>query len=338
MTEKPTLSSVAKAAGVSVPTVSQVMRGTGRISEETRDKVMRAAKQLHYVPNSRAASMRSGENREVGFVINRFANPFNAEVLSGALDLLEAEGYLVSILDTRDDAARQAQQLETFIGSGRGGLIWVPAAETTDETLGLLRTHRVPTVTFMRQISDDFDHVGIQNRDATGIATAHLVSLGHRRIAFLGGTEMTSVRQERIAGYKDALARVGQADPVIWPSHDTKRAGRDAIKALLQDHPDVTAVVCNGDIVALGACLGLAELGLQPGRDVSVLGFDDIDDASMAMPRLSTMSVAPKSLGATLARTLLKRLADPMAAVMVSQLPATFVERETTGRGPSAAF
>ncbi|WP_170593506.1 LacI family DNA-binding transcriptional regulator, partial [Ruegeria arenilitoris] len=80
MPAKPTLASVAKAAGVSIPTVSQVMRGTGRISEQTRKKVLQAAEDLHYVTDSRAASMRSGENREIGFVLNQFANPFNAEV------------------------------------------------------------------------------------------------------------------------------------------------------------------------------------------------------------------------------------------------------------------
>ena len=84
-----------KEACVSIPTVSQVLRGTGRISEETRDKVIKAAKKLHYIPDSRAAAMRSGENREIGFVINQLLNPFNAEVISGVVDLLEAEGYMV---------------------------------------------------------------------------------------------------------------------------------------------------------------------------------------------------------------------------------------------------
>ena len=104
MSGRPTLASVAKEAEVSIPTVSQVMRGTGRISEQTRRKVLKAAKKLHYVPDSRAASIRSGENREIGFVINQLLNPFNAEVVSGVVDLLDAEGYLVSILDTRDNA------------------------------------------------------------------------------------------------------------------------------------------------------------------------------------------------------------------------------------------
>ena len=163
MSGKPTLGTVAKEAGVSIPTVSQVLRGTGRISEKTRDRVLKAAKTLHYVPDQKAAAMRSGENCEIGFVINQLSNPFNAEVISGVVDLLEAEGYLVSILDTRDDADRQTRQLEAFIRHGRGGLIWVPALDTPDETFDLLAAHKIPTVTFLRNVRTDFDHVGIRN-------------------------------------------------------------------------------------------------------------------------------------------------------------------------------
>ena len=104
------------------------MRGTGRISDETREKVLNAARKLHYLPNSRAAAMRSGENREIGFVINQLSNPFNAEVVGGVVDLLETEGYLVSIVDTRDDPERQkkatsilhsARSRRLAMGSGR---------------------------------------------------------------------------------------------------------------------------------------------------------------------------------------------------------------------------
>ncbi|WP_323772253.1 LacI family DNA-binding transcriptional regulator [Antarctobacter sp.] len=331
MAMKPTLASVAKAAGVSIPTVSQVMRGTGRISEQTRKRVLEAAKVLHYIPDSRAAAIRSGESREIGFVINQFANPFNAEVVSGAVDLLEAEGYLVSILDTRDDQERQGRQMEAFIRAGRGGLMWVPAQNTPKQTLDLLRTHGTPTVTFLRPIDRVFDHVGLRNAEATETATDYLVGLGHRNIAYLGGTTMTSVRKARIAGYETGLNSAGLGAPIIWPSDDTKRAGLEAMLALRHAHPDVTAVVCNGDMVALGACQGLIRTGEYPGREVSVIGFDDTEDASVATPALTTMAVSPVNLGRKLARMLLDRIEEPDAPVMVSEASAKLVIRETTG-------
>ncbi len=337
MPTKPTLASVAKAAGVSIPTVSQVMRGTGRISDRTRKKVLQAAEALHYVTDSRAASMRSGENREIGFVLNQFSNPFNAEVVSGAVELLEAEGYLVSILDTRDDADRQGRQLKDIIRNGRGGLLWVPALETSDETLNLLRTHGIPTVTFLRHVSPDFDHVGIRNAEATEAATDHLANLGHRDIAFFGGTGMNRVRTDRIAGYERAMQARSLAPPVIWACPDTKRAGMEEMLKLRAAHPDVTALVCNGDMVALGACYGLMRAGLEPGRDVSIIGFDDTEDASVAIPALSTMAVSPKRLGRKLARALLDRVKEPDMPVTVSEVSARFVARDTTGPAHPAA-
>ena len=331
MSGRPTLASVAKEAEVSIPTVSQVMRGTGRISEQTRRKVLKAAKKLHYVPDSRAASIRSGENREIGFVINQLLNPFNAEVVSGVVDLLDAEGYLVSILDTRDNAQRQGHQLEAFIRNGRGGLLWVPAMDTPADTLELLKAHRTPTVSFLRPASKDFDHVGIRDAEATSAGTTYLAELGHRHIAYLGGTDMTFVREQRIAGYQRTMQARNLGPGIVWSSADNKRAGMEALMALRAQHPQITAVVCNGDMVALGACLALIRAGQQPGREVSVVGFDDIDDAAVATPSLTTMAVSPRKIGGKLARVLLERIRDPDMPATVSEISAELVIRESTG-------
>jgi LacI family transcriptional regulator len=332
VSRKPTLSSVAKEAGVSVPTVSQVLRGTGRISDETREKVQEAARKLRYVPNSRAAAMRSGENREIGFVINQLGNPFIAEVVGGVVDLLETEGYLVSIADTRDDGFRQERLIETFIRQGRGGLLWVPALDTSEDTIELIAAHKIPVVTFLRQLSGSLDHVGILDAEATAKATAHLADLGHRHIAFLGGADMTAVRAERIRGYEETRSRLGLGPAVVWDCKDNKRAGLEAMLQLRAAAPDVTAVVCNGDMVALGACLALSRQGLTPGKEVSVIGFDDILDASVALPPLTTMSVHPHKLGQKLARVLLDRIRDPEMPKAVSEIAAELIVRETSGR------
>ncbi|MBX2804393.1 MAG: LacI family transcriptional regulator [Hyphomicrobiales bacterium] len=332
MAEKPTLETVAKRAGVSIPTVSQVMRGTGRISEKTRKKVLQAVRELHYVPDARASSMRSGQNREIGFVINRISNPFNAEVISGVSDLLELEGYLVSVLDTSDDAERQERHLEAFIANGRGGLLWVPAIETPQAALDILTTHAIPTVTFLRRPEGSpFDHVGIRNADATAVGVKYLAELGHRNIAYLGGTGMSDVRRKRIEGYKRILTELRLGEPVIWDCHDTKLAGLNAMLALRQAYPETTAVICNGDMVALGACLGVIGSGLKPGREVSVIGFDDVEDAAVSTPALTTMAVSPYHLGRRLALMLLNRMRERDMPVTVSDVSAELTIRETTG-------
>lgn len=338
MIQKPKLQTVAQLAGVSLATASQVLRGAGRISEETRKKVLQAARQLNYVPDGRAASMRSGQNREIGLLIHQIANPFNAEVISGVSDLLEQEGYLVSVLDSRDDPAREERNLEAFIRSGRGGLLWVPAAEEPERAIELLTTHRMPTVTFLRQLrGSGFDHVGIENSAATEAATRHLLDLGHRGIAYFGGTSEGQVRTERIAGFREAMAGRGLDASVIWPSVEGKLAGLEAALALRAAHPEITALVCNGDMVALGACLALARLGLVPGRDVSVIGFDDIADAAVATPPLTTLAVAPQQLGRRLARVLVDRIREPQMPPVNVLVPAKLIVRQTTGAPPGGA-
>lgn len=332
MTKKPKLETVAKKAGVSTATASQVMRGTGRISENTRKKVLAAAKALHYVRDGRAASMRSGDNREIGFAIHQIANPFNAEVISGVSDLLESEGYLVSVLDSRDDVDRQRRNLEAFIQSSRGGLLWVPAEDTDDATYDLLATHSIPTVTFLRRSGQGrFDHVGIENAEATALATQHLADLGHRHIAYFGGIAQFGVRTERIAGYESVLKDKRLGEPIIWECSDDKVSGLNALLDLHEKHPEVTALVCNGDMVAIGACAGMKRLGMTPGKEMSVMGFDDIQDAAIATPPLTTMAVSPYNLGRKLARVVLDRINDQDMPKSVSLVPAELVHRETTG-------
>lgn len=330
MSGKPKLATVAKKAGISVATASQVMRGRGRISDKTRKKVLAAAEALHYVPDGRAASMRSGEKREIGMIIHRIANPFNAEVISGVSDQLESEGYLVSVLASQDDPDRQIRNLQAFIRSSRGGLLWVPAQNTPEETVDLLKIHAIPTVTFLRTSGfDNFDHVGIQNRDATGKATNYLADLGHTDIAFFGGVANSDVRHERIEGYSRAMQERGLGPGIVWDAPDDKQSGMDAMLALRRTHPKITAIVCNGDVVALGACQALRRNGEMPGQEVSIIGFDDIQDASVATPPLTTMAVRPYQLGKVLAQKLLARLKDPSLPISSTLLPAELVVRET---------
>ncbi len=332
MSKRPKLETVAKAAGVSTATASQVMRGTGRISESTRKRVLAAAQDLHYVRDGRAAAMRSGENREIGLVIHQIANPFNAEVISGVSDLLESHGYLLSVLDSRDNVERQRRNLEAFIQSSRGGLLWVPAEDTDDATYNLLAAYGVPTVTFLRRSGQGrFDHVGIENREAIRQATTYLADLGHTRIAYLGGMAQFGVRTERISGYMSVMRERGLKDPIIWDTRDDKSSGLEAMMRLSDAHPDITALVCNGDMVAIGACSAIGRLGMTPGREISVIGFDDIQDAAIAVPALTTMAVSPYELGRKLGKVALDRIADasvPPATVLV---PAQMVVRDTAG-------
>ena len=333
MAERPTIHTVARTAGVSISTVSQVMRGRGRISDETRRKVLRAAEKVNYVQDRRAAAMRSGESRDIGLLIHNIANPFNAEVVVGANAYLEERGYLVFVLDALDDAARQRRYLQTMMGSSPGGLLWVPAKETDAETIDWVRINSPTTVSFLRALSGHpFDHVGIDNTRGASLATRHLMELGHRHIAFLGGDHGSDTILQRVAGYVSALMRGQDAAPIVRECAETKTAAMDAAIALLDAHPEVTGIVCNCDVVAAGVTLGLARLGLEPGRDVSVTGFDDIEDARLWSPPLTTIAVDPKGIGQQLAVALLERKANLDAPVRTVNLPVRLEARASSGR------
>ena len=332
MVKKPTLTAVAERAGVSLATASQVLRDVGRISQDTRQKVQRAASDLNYIRDERAASMRSGENPEIGLVIHRISNPFNAELISGISDCLEAAGYFVSVLDSQNDPERERRHLSALIAGARRGLLWVPAAGGPPETIKLLKDHGIATVTFLRSVADSpFDHVGVENWQGTFDGTSYLAGQGHRNIAYFGGTQMTQVRRDRINGYLAALESNGLQRPVVWDCDDSKIAGLNEATSLIRAHPDVTALVCNGDMVALGASLALARLGLVPGRDISIIGFDDIADAEVATPPLTTMAISPVDLGKRLAQTLLDRIQNPEQPLVTIRSRAELVIRGTTG-------
>ncbi len=332
MAERPTIHTVARTAGVSISTVSQVMRGRGRISEETRRKVLRAAEKVNYVQDRRAAAMRSGESRDIGLLIHNIANPFNAEVVVGANAYLEERGYLVFVLDALDDAARQKRYLQTMMGSSPGGLLWVPAKETDAETIDWVLKSSPTTVSFLRALpGHPFDHVGIDNTRGARLATRHLMELGHQHIAFLGGDHSSDTIQQRVAGYVSALMREG-ATPSVRDCAETKADAMEAAIALLNEHPDLTGIVCNCDVVAAGVTLGLARLGLEPGREVSVTGFDDIEDARLWSPPLTTIAVDPKGIGQQLAVALLERKANLDAPVRTVNLPVRLEARASTGR------
>lgn len=131
--------------------------------------------------------------------------------------------------------------------------MWVRAVDTPAETYALLEAHGIPTVLFLRPAEGHLDYVGIRNARTTAETTRHLVELGHARIAYLGGTDTAHVRTRRIAGYTETMESLGLGPPIVWPSADGRQAGMKAMQDLRDVHPDVTAVVCNGDTVALGA-------------------------------------------------------------------------------------
>ena len=323
---------VAAAAGVSRATVSQVLRGTGRISEDTRSRVEAVMREMGYVYNRAAASLRAGQSTTVAIAVTGLGNPFFAELASRAAQVLERAGYLAAIVDTRDDLAGEARFLRMIRETMMAGAIISPTSATTADMARGWFNGSPPIVGLLRRsIAPAFDFVGVDNMAGMAEATGHLVRLGHRAIGFVGGRPGSQSRDERLAGWRLALREVGIEPQDAWiePCDASIASGSEAVSRLWARCPSLSAVVCHQDIVAFGVTIGLRKRGLEPGPGVSVVGFDDIASAADWDPPLTTMSVTPGTLGAEAARMLLRRIEEPDAPLQSIVLRPRLVQRDS---------
>lgn len=272
-----------------------------------------------YVYNRAAATLRQRVSTAVALVINDLSNPFFAEFAAGVDEALGAKGYVTLLGSSNESPARQRQVLGSLMEHHPDGIILSPAEASDATGIELAIGRQTPLLVFNRALietrptSFDYDFLGLDNRGGTRAATEHLLSLGHRRIAFYGGHADSSSCQERRLGYLDALREAGIAFDEDWmietsPTRLEANAHADALFAL---DPAPTAAVCYNDAVALGLILGLARLGRHPGVDFAVTGFDDIPEAAVGIPPLTTINADPRACGRQAAELLLQRVTSP---------------------------
>lgn len=331
MVARPTLIEVAERAGVSKSTVSLALRGEP-VSADARERVQRAASELGYVYDRAAAAMRGARSGTIGLVVFDLANPFYSELAAGVSERLEVVGALALLADTGDDRGRQSRILARMREHRLDGLILCAAAGSDAAELMAQLPAGLPLVQALRRVDGLVsDYSGAQNEIGTQALARHLIELGHRRIVFAGGASETSVQRERFAGLAKAMSDAGLASPLAMPCPSSLAGGMAAAEAALTLATQPTAIVCFNDVVAIGATLALARQGLTPGRDLSVTGFDDIAEAALRTPALTTVAIEPRSLGRRAAELILARLDEPDAPPRTSLQPARLVIRDTTG-------
>jgi LacI family transcriptional regulator len=315
--------------------VSLVLRKSPLVADETRRRVLESAEQLGYVYNRGAASLRTQQTHTVGVAINELANPYFAE-LAAAIELALSEvGRTVFLSNSSESPERQDRFIATMREYNADGLILAPAVGTAPASIERVRRWRMPCVMVSRWVAGvEMDFAGNDHRLGSYLATEHLIGLGHRRIAMLGGNELISSAIERRQGYREALAAHGLApDPrLLVGGTPTRENGAAWIRELLALPDPPTATVCFNDLVAFGAMLGLRQLGLEPGRDFSVIGNDDVAEAALWRPALTTVAVEYRGTGEAAARLLLERIADPDRPPRRVVLTPRLVVRDTTAR------
>ena len=334
--ESVTLTEVAGHAGVSRSTVSLVLRGSPLVAAETRERVQAAMAALGYIYNRGAANLRAARTQTVGLLVCELNNPFYAELTAGVDDVLDTEGFVAFIANTAEQPERQDRFLQRMREHNVDGVILCPAAGTQAELLDRLDRWRLPCVQALRFVSDQGrDYAGVDYQAGIETVTEHLISLGHRRIAFVGGTLDHSAYAARHAGFTAAMRRHGLADDLVLRCPLTRRSGAEMADHLL-NRPQApmaapTAALCYNDVVALGLMLGLEARGLRAGRDLAVTGFDDVPEAALSRPALTTVATSARQIGQEAARLLLRRIADPQGPPERIILPSRLVVRQSCG-------
>ena len=332
-----TILDIAREAGVSKSTVSLVLRESPAIAADTQARVRAAMGRLGYVYHRGAASLRHGVADTVGMVINDLTNPFFAELAVGIERGLAAAGMVPFLANTGESPARQGQVMKAMREHGAAGFIVCPALGTDSGFMHEVEGWRLPLVSVMRRIPGTrASYVGPDNRRGAEEATAYLLGLGHRRIAFLGGRQGMVVQEERAAGYTAALEAAGlPADPaLVVEAVPNREGGYLALEEALAQPDPPTAALCFNDVVAFGVLHGLAARGLHAGSDFAVIGFDDVQDARHMA--LSTVAVDSAALGERAADILLQQVRQPQAEPVEHYGEVALVVRASCGQGRRA--
>lgn len=328
-----TLQDVANDAGVSKTTASLVVRGSQSISDATTRKVLESIERLGYVYDRAAANLRSRNSSSVGIIISDITNPFFAELLAGANDQLDEYGYAILLGITYESKTKQDQLIDTMLENRVGGLILFPVANTPPHTIKKLQNLNIPVVLVGRDLRGaNIDYVGVENKLAAKIATQLLIKSGHNRIAFLGGIPNTLTYLDRLAGYKGTLKDNGLNidKSLIITGPQSRYGGHIVISNLLKLPDPPRAILCYNDIVALGAMERLHSVGLVPGKDVAVVGFDNIHEAALSRPKLTTVAADIRQAGKESAKVLYKRSLCLDAALIRVILSPQIIVRESS--------
>ncbi|WP_422506523.1 LacI family DNA-binding transcriptional regulator [Stenotrophomonas sp. GZD-301] len=328
-----TVTDIAEAIGVSRATVSLVLRGSPLVNVDTRARVEAELRRQRYVYNRGAANLRRRTSSSIALVINDLSNPFFAEFASGVDEALGGKGFVTLLGSTGESPERQQAVLTTLMEHMPAGLILSPAEGSDAGQLRQVLGH-ANVLLFNRELPGaEWDFLTLDNQQGAYLATRHLIERGHRRIAFFGGHAASSSCHQRRTGYAQAMHEAGLETQAEWLI-ETSPSRLDAAARsgeLFAAAAAPTAAVCYNDSVALGLMLGLASRGVHPGRDFAVTGFDDISEAAVAMPPLTTLTVDPRARGRQAAELLLQRLDHPDAAPQRTVAPVQLRIRDSSG-------
>lgn len=294
-----TIKDVAEKAGVSITTVSHVINKTRFVSEELIKRVEAAIEELHYQPNPLGRGLRKGQTYAIAVLLPDPGNPFFQMVARGIEEQTYQHNFTITCFNTDEDPEREESCLSLLRGRGLDGFIVAPTTKG-NENLRSLIEEGIPLVLIDRYNSRlAVDQVYSANRKGGYIATEHLVSLGHDRIGVLVGIRGLRTIEDRLEGYRSALRdkAIDIDESLIMSAYSKIEEGFSATRQLLGEHPEVSAIFSTNNMMTLGALKYFKQAGIRCPQDVSLIGFDDSEWASISTPALTVVAQQPYEMG-----------------------------------------
>ena len=306
---KVTIVDVAQLAGVSIGTVSRVLNNVGS-TPETRRRVQEAVETLDYIPNHAAQSLKRQSTRQIAIVIPDIANPVYVAMAKAVQQTAKAKGYSLSLISTDGNSSEEEHALENLQRMHVDGLILCSLRPTAKLVRALEALRSRVCVVGSLPAGSEVDNVRVDSSTGAVQAVQHLIDQGKQHIAFINGSAGTVPAEARQQGFERALFENHRVvEPALHVSADfTMAGGYAATERLLQRNPDIDAVFCANDLMALGAMRCLRELGRRVPENVALVGMDDIDLGRVTTPTLTTVTLMASERGRTAAELLFERV------------------------------
>jgi LacI family transcriptional regulator len=329
-----TVEDIARAAGVSVATVSRVLNSSPKVAQPTRRRVLKILDELGYAPNNLARNLRARALRVFGLVIPDIRNPVYTALHRGVEDVARAGGFFVLLANTDEQPERQAEYLRMLLAERVAGVILVPSAGTHIEPVRALIRVGIPVVALDRPLPEvDVDTVRPDRARGVWLAVEHLVAHGQRDIGLINGPRELASAIERAEAFHAVLRAHGREPCAEWEvgGDFREQGGYLAARALLSLSDRPTAVVVANNLMALGTIRAANELALRVPDDLALIAFDDTEWAPYLAPPLTTVAHPTHAIGRMAAELLERRVADPARPVATVLLPPRLIVRDSCG-------
>ncbi|MCT8137579.1 LacI family DNA-binding transcriptional regulator [Anaerobacillus sp. CMMVII] len=326
-----TIKDVAKLAGVAVSTASIALNGKDKVSEETKQKVLDAAKQLNYQKHGAAMDLKRSSTKTIALILNDLSGPFYSELIKGVQEVTIANGYDLIACSSLGGPESTAVK---FLKEKRVDGVIILASNVSDDIIKSSQREKFPIVLLDRYLDgEELLTVQVDNEQGGYLATEHLLNLGHKKVAFISGSNYSYDNKKRFEGYKRALMEHGISYETKWniSGNFTREGGYSATRTLIAQGDLPTAIFYANDEMAIGGLKAFEEKGINVPGDVSVVGFDDIQIAEYVTPGLTTVRQPKYEMGTLAAHILFQSLIEQQMNEKYYKLSTEIIIRKSCG-------